>query len=70
MGLGSIQHLTQMSTSSFTGGEEPPARRADQLAAIYEQNICKLWEPEPVTTLRATTACTGIDSPFPLHEIM
>jgi hypothetical protein len=42
---------------------------ADNLAAIYEPNIWKLWEPQPHATLRASTACTGIDLPLPLHCI-
>jgi hypothetical protein len=38
MALGSIQALTEMSTRNtcILGGKGPPARRADNLAAIYE----------------------------------
>jgi hypothetical protein len=32
--LGSIQHLTEMSTRNLPGGKKRPARRADNLAAI------------------------------------
>jgi hypothetical protein len=35
MALGSTQPLTEMNTSDLPGGEERPARRADNLAAIY-----------------------------------
>jgi hypothetical protein len=67
MGLGSTQPLTEISTRNFPGGKKRPARRAENLAAICEPNVCKLWEPQPLTTLRATTACTGIALPLPLH---
>jgi hypothetical protein len=35
MALGSTQPLTEMSTRNFPGGKKRPARRADNLAAIY-----------------------------------
>jgi hypothetical protein len=40
MALGSTQPLTEMSTRKFPGGKKRPARRADNLAAIYEPNVC------------------------------
>jgi hypothetical protein len=36
MALGSTQHVTEMSTTNFSGGKKRPARRADNLTAIYE----------------------------------
>jgi hypothetical protein len=39
MALGSTQPLTEMSTSNLPGGKKWPARRADNLAAIYEPNV-------------------------------
>jgi hypothetical protein len=36
MGLGSTQTLTEMSTRNLPGGKKRPARRADNLATIYE----------------------------------
>jgi hypothetical protein len=39
MALGSTQPLTKMSTRNFPGGKIRPARRADNLAAIYEPNV-------------------------------
>jgi hypothetical protein len=39
--LGSIQHLTEMSTRNFPGRKKRPARRTDNLAAICEPNIWK-----------------------------
>jgi hypothetical protein len=41
MALGSTQPLTKMSTRKLPGGKKRPARRADNLAAIYEPNVRK-----------------------------
>jgi hypothetical protein len=69
MALGSTQPLIEMSTRNFSGGKKRPVCRADNLAAICEPDVCKLWEPQPVTTLRATTACTGIALPSPFMHL-
>jgi hypothetical protein len=37
--LGSTQPLTEMSTRNLPGGKKRPARRAGNLAAIYEPNV-------------------------------
>jgi hypothetical protein len=37
--LGSTQSLTEMSTRNLPGAKKRPARRADNLAAIYEPNV-------------------------------
>jgi hypothetical protein len=39
MALRSTQPLTEMSTRDFPGGEERLARKADNLAAIYEPSV-------------------------------
>jgi hypothetical protein len=39
MALGLTQPLTEMSTRNFPGGKKWPARRTDNLSAIYEPNI-------------------------------
>jgi hypothetical protein len=39
MALGSTQPLTKMSTRNLFGGKKRPARRAENLAAIYEPNV-------------------------------
>jgi hypothetical protein len=41
MTLGTTQPLTEMSTRNLSGGKKRPARRADNLAAIYEPNVRK-----------------------------
>jgi hypothetical protein len=37
--LGQTKPLTEMNTRNFPGGKKQPARRADNLAAIYEPNV-------------------------------
>jgi hypothetical protein len=39
IGLGPTHPLTEMSTRNLPGGKKRPARRADNLAAIYEPNV-------------------------------
>jgi hypothetical protein len=41
MALGSTEPLTEMSTRKFSGDKKRPARRADNLATIYEPNVRK-----------------------------
>jgi hypothetical protein len=41
MALGLIQPLTEMSTGNFLGGKGSPARKADNLTAIYESVVYK-----------------------------
>jgi hypothetical protein len=50
---------TQPLTRNFPGGKGRPALMADNLDAIYEPNVWKMWESQPLETLRASTACTG-----------
>jgi hypothetical protein len=57
MALGSTQPLTEMSTRNILGGKGRPARRADNLAAIYVPIVYKMWEPQNLTTLWAPAAC-------------
>jgi hypothetical protein len=55
--LGSTKPLTDMSTRNILGGEERPARRADNLTSIYEPIVYKVWEPQHLTNLWPSTAC-------------
>jgi hypothetical protein len=57
MSLGSTQPLTEMSTTNLPGGKERPARKADNLTAVCEPIVWKMWEPRRLTTLWASTAC-------------
>jgi hypothetical protein len=45
MALGSTQPLTEMSIRNLPGGKGRPARGADNLTAIYEPIVYKMWEP-------------------------
>jgi hypothetical protein len=57
MALGSTQPLTEMSTRNLPGFKGRPARKADNLTAICEPVVYKMWEPRRLTTLCASTAC-------------
>jgi hypothetical protein len=57
MALRSTQPLSEMSTRNLPGGKSRPARKADNLTANSEAIIQKMWEPQRLTTLWASTAC-------------
>jgi hypothetical protein len=57
MALGSTQLLTEMSTRNLSGGKGRPARKADNLIAICDPIIWKIWEPGRLKTPWASTAC-------------
>jgi hypothetical protein len=57
MALGSTQPLTEMRTRYLPEGKERSARKADNLTAIPEPVVYKMWEPRRLTTLWASTAC-------------
>jgi hypothetical protein len=56
MALGLTQPLTEMSTRNIPGGKGRLARKAD-LTSICEPIVWKIWEPQRLTTLWASTAC-------------
>jgi hypothetical protein len=56
MALGSTQPLTEMSTRNIPGGERRPARKADNLTAICEPIVYKMWEPQHLITLWVSPA--------------
>jgi hypothetical protein len=45
MGLRSTQRLSEMSTRNLPGSNGQPERKADNLTAIYEPIVWKMWEP-------------------------
>jgi hypothetical protein len=45
MVLESTQPLTEMDTRNFHGGKGWPARKADNLTAICEPTVYKMWKP-------------------------
>jgi hypothetical protein len=68
MALGSTQPLTEMSTSNLPGAcKERPARQAENLTAICEPTVYKMWEPRRLTTLWAFTACYRHSFTLPLQ---
>jgi hypothetical protein len=57
MALGSTQPLTEMSIRNLRGGKGRPALNADNITAICEPLLQKMWEPRRPTDLCASTAC-------------
>jgi hypothetical protein len=57
MALGSTQPLTEMSTRNLPGGKGRAARKADNLTAICEPIVWKMWEPRRLTTPWVSTVC-------------
>jgi hypothetical protein len=52
MAPGSTQPLTEMSTRNIPGGKGRPSLKADNLTAIWEPIVLKMWEPpRPVTEI-------------------
>jgi hypothetical protein len=51
MALRSTQPLTEMSTRNLPGGKGRPARKADNLTAICEPIVYKIWEPRLLKNL-------------------
>jgi hypothetical protein len=57
MALEATWTLTEMITRNLSGGKGRPACEDDNLTAIYEPVVSKMWEPQRFTTLWASTAC-------------
>jgi hypothetical protein len=57
MALGSTQPLTEMSTRNLLGGTGRLARKSNNLTAVCEPIVYKMWEPGRLTTLKTSTAC-------------
>jgi hypothetical protein len=57
MALGSTQPLIEMSVRSRPGGKGQPVHKADNLTAICEPIVQKMWEFRRLTTVWASTAC-------------
>jgi hypothetical protein len=56
LGRGSTQHLTKMSTRNLPWRKDRPAPEADNLTAICEPTVQKMWEPRPLTVLWGSMA--------------
>jgi hypothetical protein len=57
MALGSTQASNRNEYQESPWGKRQPAREADDLTAICEPIVWKMWEPRRLTTLWAFTAC-------------
>jgi hypothetical protein len=65
MALWSTQPLTEMSTTNRPGCKGQPVHKADNLTAICELTVSKMWEPRHLTTPRALRLVTGTALPLP-----
>jgi hypothetical protein len=70
MALRSTQPLTEMCTRNFSGGKKRPASRADNLCRHLWAECLKMWEHQPLATLRASTICTGKTLPLPRYVVL
>jgi hypothetical protein len=57
MALSSTQPLTGMSTRNFPGYKEQSTHKTGSFTANREQIFYKMWEPQRLTNLWASTAC-------------
>jgi hypothetical protein len=54
------QPLTEMSTRNLPGGKGRPARKFDNLTAIYEPIVYEIWKPRRPINVWASTACYNV----------
>jgi hypothetical protein len=64
MAPASTQPLTEVSVRNLPRGKGRPAREAGNLTAKCEPTVLKMWEPRPLTTLWASTACYRVSVTF------
>jgi hypothetical protein len=63
---GWLSLLTEMGTSNLSGSKWRSARMADNLTAICEPIVKKMWEPlQPVTWIALPFLCFLLDGPTP-----
>jgi hypothetical protein len=65
-----FETATKMSTRNLLGGKWRPALKADNLTAICEPIVWKIWEPRHLTALWALTACYRDSFPFNLPALL
>jgi hypothetical protein len=53
--MGLTQPLIEMSTMNLAGSRAWRARKVDNLTAVCEPIVQKMWEPRSLTTLRSLT---------------
>jgi hypothetical protein len=63
MALGLTQTLREMSTRNLPGGKERPARKVDNLTAICEPIVKKMWNLDLSQLSGAPRPVTGIALP-------
>jgi hypothetical protein len=65
MALGSTQRLTEMSARNLLGGKWRSVRKADNITAICEPIVWKMWEIDVSRTYGPPRPVTGIALPLP-----
>jgi hypothetical protein len=60
MALGSTQPLIEMSTRNLPGGKKAAGAYGWQTCRHLWAECLKMWEPQPLAIVRASTVCTGI----------
>jgi hypothetical protein len=64
MALGSTQPVTEMCTRNHPGSKGRPALKADNLTAICEPIVKKMWEPRRLKPYGPQRPVTGMSLPF------
>jgi hypothetical protein len=64
MAMGSTQSLTEMNTRNLAGGNGRPASKADNLTAICEPTVHKMWELDLSQPYGPPWPDTGAALPF------
>jgi hypothetical protein len=64
MALGSAQPLTEMSTRNLPGGKGRLGRKADNLTAVCEPIVWKMWELNVSQHYGSSRPVTGVALPF------
>jgi hypothetical protein len=62
--LGSTQRRREMSTRNLAGGKRRPEHKADNLTAICEPIVYKMWEPDVSKPYRPPQTVTKTALPF------
>jgi hypothetical protein len=69
MALGATQSPSEMSIRRLPGGKRWLAPNADNLTAICEPIVYKMWEPRRLTTLWASAVCYSDSFIFYLKDL-
>jgi hypothetical protein len=63
----SFKHLYVLHARNLLGSKGRPARKADNLTAICQPIVYKMWETRRLTNLWASTVCYKDSFAFHMH---